>query len=283
MIAASPLPPPPRIGAHGVLACLSFLIFFGVASMFSVVALIAPRPTDETGRRRFTIDLNRGFRLFLGFLRDVRLIDVGPLATPPELDGRAFLLVANHPSLLDAPLLLAAMPELVAVVKAPWFRSWMLGPLLRRCVHVAGPGAAGDEAELAPVVERIARALSDGLPVLAFPEATRSEPGSLRRFRRGAIEAALSAGAPIVPLFIGVDPPILGKGQMPWRLPSRTARYRFEWLEPVSEEVRARGSRAVASQLAERLGARLREHRHACARSRILDARDTGGMEVELR
>ncbi len=260
-------PPRPPIGVRGVLACFSFAMFFGLAAVLSLVTLATGARRRSRGeRRRSTARLNRGFRLFLGFLEDVRLIDVGPIGAPPGLSDQPYLLVSNHPTLLDAPILLAALPRLVSLVKASWYRSFALGPLLRRCVHVPGPGMPGDDDGGTPVVDRLEDALRRGAPVLAFPEGTRSPPGGLRRFRRGALEAALRAEVPIVPLFIGVDPPVLTKGQAPWRFASRTAQYRFEWLPPVPDDVRAAGSRAVARYLAERLGARLEAHRVTVAR-----------------
>lgn len=265
---------------RGVLATFSFAMFFGLAALVSLVALATGAPGRSRGaRRRFTVRLNHGFRLFLGFLEDVRLIDIGPIGTPAGLSEQPYLLVSNHPTLLDAPILLAALPRLVSLVKASWYRSLALGPLLRRCVHVPGPGMPGDDHGGTPVVDRLEDALRRGAPVLAFPEGTRSPPGRLRRFRRGALEAALRAEVPIVPLFIEVDPPVLTKGQAPWRFATRTAQYRFEWLPPVPDDVRVAGSRAVARHLAECFGARLDAHHVSVARC---EAQRAAPLEAEL-
>ncbi len=269
-----------RRGLRSLLVCVSFALFFSLALVLSVGAgLTAPRRADDGDRRRFTHRLNRGFRLFLGFLEDVGLIAPERVAMPPELAGRPFLLVANHPTLLDAPLLLAALPELVSLVKSSWYATWALGPLLRRTAHVPGPGLDGDAA-LAPVVDRLEAALRAGLPALAFPEATRSPAGSLRRFRRGAIEAALRAEVPIVPLFIGVDPPILTKEQPAWRVPPRAARYRFEWLAPVPDAVRARGSREVTSHVQAALAERVAVHRRLVEEPYVAELAPPMGVEL---
>ena len=56
----------------------------------------------------------------------------------------------------------------------------------------------------------------------------------MRRFRRGAVEAAVRAGVPIVPAFISVNPPMLMKHQPWYEVPERRGMYRVEFF-PVIE------------------------------------------------
>lgn len=230
-----------------------------------VAVALRLRPLGPEARSRFTRRLNRGFGLIAAFVRDMRLVEAKPLELPEPYRGRPVLVIANHPSLLDVVFLLWSIPELVSVVKAQWYGSWLLGPLLQATDHIPGPGFEGDveSGEAAPVVRRIEEALARGDSVLAFPEGTRSPPGGLRRFRRGAIAAAVRTGAPILPLLIRVDPPFLTKGQAVLDVPPRTARFEFDWLEPV--ETRGGDARELTHEVQdiyrERLGSRRREGR----------------------
>ena len=126
----------------------------------------------------------------------------------------AFVLIANHPSLLDVMVVLATVPDVCCVVRRGLFDMPFLGPLLRGAGHIPGPDPSGEEGDT-PILDRIVERLEQGLPVLVFPEGSRSPEGGLRRFRRGAVEAALRAGVPILPAFVLCDPSTLRKGQ-PW-------------------------------------------------------------------
>lgn len=245
-----------------------FAIFFGGTALIGLSAVVYYSIVRVPPEKRwaFTTKINRRLATFAGLMRDLGLIDYWPPQPPPGFEGRGYLLVANHPTLIDVVLILASMPEVSCVAKASWYRTWLLGPFLRRTEYVPGPGHDGDEADDdAPVVARLEEKLRKGIPVLVFPEGSRSHERSLRRFRRGAIEAAVRAGVPILPLFIGNDMPFLMKGVPFYRVPPETCGFVFEWLEPI-ETREVSDSRAITRDLAARYEARfaeLVEHREA--------------------
>ncbi len=239
-----------------VLTGFAFAVFFGGSCVLGVLAGLyyrfrRVRPED---RWRFTQAINRSLQLFAGLMRDLGLIDYWHPRLPEGYEKRAFLLVANHPTLIDVVLLLASFPELSCVVKSSWYDSILLGPMLRNTEHVPGAGRDGEADEELPVVRRMEEKLRQGVPVLVFPEGTRSLATRLRRFRRGGIEAAVRAGAPILPLFIANDQPFLMKGVPFYRVPERTCDFVFEWLEPIETE--GQSAREVARELAARYEAR---------------------------
>ena len=131
----------------------------------------------------------------------------------------AFVVVANHPSLLDVTAIIARMPHVCCVVKSGLVKSPLVGRLLRSCGHVA----AGDGSLMSGVgvLDAVRERLQEGFPVLIFPEGTRSPLGGLHRLRRGAFEVAKRANVPVVPVFLRCDPPALGKGTPVWRHPRR--------------------------------------------------------------
>jgi 1-acyl-sn-glycerol-3-phosphate acyltransferase len=123
-----------------------------------------------------------------------------------RLRARPVLVVANHPSLIDSPVLTACMPQADFVVSPEWTRN----PFLRRTIEQAGYLRA--ETGSALLREAVAR-LRAGRSVVVYPEGSRTPPEGLRPFQRGIAHIALRAGCDIVPVVIRVRPRWLMKGQ----------------------------------------------------------------------
>ncbi len=108
------------------------------------------------------------------------------------------LLVANHISWLDVPLLAAVRPA--RMLAKSEVRRWpVAGPLTAR-------GALFIDRDrlrtLPDTVARIARALSEGAAVAAFPEGSTWCGRAQGTFRRAVFQAALDAGVPVQPVRI---------------------------------------------------------------------------------
>jgi 1-acyl-sn-glycerol-3-phosphate acyltransferase len=148
------------------------------------------------------------------------------------------VIVANHPSLLDIIMLLAAVPNITFLAKASWFSSPFIGPLLRFGHHIAGPEGGSDASPMdgAMVLDRILTQLRAGYPVMLFPEGTRSPANGLGPFKRGAFEAAVRAGVPLCCLRVRVDPPVLLKGQPWWKVPKRRISFEVSMLQTIAPE-----------------------------------------------
>lgn len=232
----------------------SFVGFFSFGCVVGWLAMpiLALWPgTPEQKKRRIEGIVCALYRGFVQFLHLARLIDYARPELPPDFPrGRGYVLIANHPSLIDTLILMGLVPGLSSVVKPHWYSSWMLRVLMRHANHIPGadrsaalPPAEGDsdmssetadDGDVPAVVTRMVKHLQAGHALVIFPEASRSFERKLRRFRRGAVEAAIRAGVPIVPAFISVDPPMLMKHQ-PWHeVPERRGVYRVEFF-PVIE------------------------------------------------
>jgi 1-acyl-sn-glycerol-3-phosphate acyltransferase len=139
----------------------------------------------------------------------------------------AKLVVANHPSLLDTPMLLALLPEADLVVKS----SWADHPALRATVRAAGYlRSEGGPA----FVREGARRLRAASTLVIFPEGTRSPREGLGRFQRGAAHLALASGCDLLPVVIRVEPRSLRSDQRWYHVPERTMEFTIRVLEPVS-------------------------------------------------
>ncbi|HYY06687.1 MAG TPA: lysophospholipid acyltransferase family protein, partial [Candidatus Limnocylindria bacterium] len=129
-------------------------------------------------------------RLF--FRIEVKNREHVPLAGP-------VLLVANHSSFLDPPLVGGVAPrQLSFLAKAELFRIPLFGPLIRRLNarplrrEGADPGA----------LRTALRVLEEDGALLIFPEGTRGPEGVLRPAKAGAGMLAVMSGAPVVPVYI---------------------------------------------------------------------------------
>ena len=109
------------------------------------------------------------------------------------------LIVANHSSVLDPPLIGGVCPRpLTFLAKAELFGIPGFGWLIRRL------GASPLRREGAdPSALRMAqRLLGDGKALLVFPEGTRGEEGVLREAKAGAALLAVQSGATVIPAYV---------------------------------------------------------------------------------
>ncbi|MEE2703864.1 MAG: lysophospholipid acyltransferase family protein [Myxococcota bacterium] len=157
--------------------------------------------------------IHSSFRFFIGFGERLGLLGLD-ISGAELLQQPGHLVVANHPTLLDAVYLIAHMPQADCVVKKEVWSN----PLLRHIAKAAGyiPNQGGEA-----VVEACASRLRAGRSVVLFPEGSRSPVSGLRGFNRGAAHVALESGAPITPVAISCDPPALKKGQRWYHLPDQ--------------------------------------------------------------
>ncbi len=110
------------------------------------------------------------------------------------------LLVANHSSVLDPPLVGGVTPRQVSfLAKAELFEV----PLFGRFIRALNARPVRREGADAAALRTALRALEGGAALLVFPEGTRAhEEGALRPARPGAGMLAVLSGAPVVPLYI---------------------------------------------------------------------------------
>ncbi len=110
------------------------------------------------------------------------------------------LVVANHQSLMDIPLILGyvgpmpmvAKKELSRVPGVNWFVKYMGGFFLDR----------DNPAEGAQVIKKIIKTLSSGNSLLIFPEGTRSVDGTVGRFKTAIFKIAKKLNVKVLPISI---------------------------------------------------------------------------------
>jgi 1-acyl-sn-glycerol-3-phosphate acyltransferase len=125
----------------------------------------------------------------------------------------SYVLVSNHLSLMDIPVLMGWLPvELRFFAKQGLFRIPFLGTHLRRAGHF--PVVRDDPRKsLKSLTSAGAFIRQRGVSLLFFPEGGRSE-GELREFKEGAAYLAIKAGIPVVPIGISGLREILPMGSI---------------------------------------------------------------------
>jgi len=190
--------------------------FHGGVVLFGVLALLWSVPAGLLARvlpRRLGTPLGRfaimaGLRLFLAMMTRLGMMRCD-LAALDALRGEAgLIIVPNHPSMLDAVLVISRLPGVVCVTKANLWNNWFLGGGIRLAGYVR------NDAPVALVKQGL-RELRAGRQLLVFPEGTRTEALPVGPFGGGFALMAKYAGSEVQTVFLEVSPPYLSKG---WRL-----------------------------------------------------------------
>ena len=254
---------PPSLTRRARLAAAKAYHVIGIGLMLavfgfgSVVLSGLVLPIYNLGRRDSATEIRAQrsiqwvFAIFLKIASGIGIISVNYRGIE-RLAGGPYLVVANHPTLLDVVLLGALFPQCDCVVKAAALDNFFL----RGIVTEAGYVISSDGPTL--VRECTSRLLA-GRSVLLFPEGTRSPEFGLQPFGRGAARIALRSNCRILPVTIRCTPPALMKGQGLFDYPS--VRLHFE--VSISHAIYAKdlvNSEARPGVAARHLNAYLRTH-----------------------
>ena len=126
-----------------------------------------------------------------------------------HLPEGAAVLVGNHQSFLDIPLVAAACRprHVVFVARASLAKSRFMDIVMKRCRAILIERESSDRAAMREILAN----LEEGHLVCVFPEGTRGEDGLVGEFRGGALLAARRSGAPLVPMGLCGMHRILGR------------------------------------------------------------------------
>jgi 1-acyl-sn-glycerol-3-phosphate acyltransferase len=159
------------------------------------------------------------------------------------------ILVANHASHMDTPVILSALPRklrkhtAVAAAADYFYKSKLIASLVSlffNTVPLDRKGGAG----VSKSGSHLDKLLNDGWSLLLYPEGTRKHGEGLGRIRRGAAVLATEHNLPIVPIRVDGTAQAMPPGQF-WpkrlrgRLFSRRHRIHVSFGEPIPPQVDA--------------------------------------------
>ena len=130
------------------------------------------------------------------------------------------IIAANHPSMLDALLIVAKLPQGVCVMKAELMRNIFLGAGARLARYIRNDSPRG-------MIRGAVANLREGAHLVLFPEGTRTVRRPINPFRPGITLIAQLAQVPIQTVIIETDSPYLGKGWPIWRRPALPVVFRL--------------------------------------------------------
>jgi 1-acyl-sn-glycerol-3-phosphate acyltransferase len=112
-------------------------------------------------------------------------------------DAGGLLVISNHQSLLDPPLVGVALRRrnMAAIAKAPLFNIPILGWWLRNVGCISVKEDAGDAGAMRAGIEQLKR----GRLIVIFPEGSRTPDGTIKPFKRGVWLLMMRSGVPVLP------------------------------------------------------------------------------------
>ena len=131
------------------------------------------------------------------------------------------IIVANHPSMFDALLMVAHLPRSACIMKAALMRNVFLGAGARLARYIRNDSAR-------TMVREAVRDLQRGGQLVMFPEGTRTTDWPVNPFKPGVTLIAKLARAPIQTVLLETNSPYLTKGWPIWRLPPLPITYRLQ-------------------------------------------------------
>jgi 1-acyl-sn-glycerol-3-phosphate acyltransferase len=226
-----------------------FAVFAAGGALFTL--LIAPglHAIRRDPRARIAASRRCVSGLLAAYIRAMQWLGLITLeyAGLEHLQRRGVLVVANHPTLIDAFFLLARVDDLVPIAK----RSLLANPFTCGALRAADYEINDDGPRL---IESCGARLARGESVLLFPEGTRSDATDAVRLKRGAAQLAVRIGCLVVPVTVFASERMLTRDTRWWLAPRRRPRFFVIAHAPVDPRpFAATGNPALAAR-------RLTEH-----------------------
>ena len=207
-----------------------FFVAYALGSLVLGAVLFPPLALLRARRAQRAL-VKASWRLFVWAARVTGLfrVEIAPEDRTRLAASRGCVVVANHPTLIDVVVLTSLLPDATAVAKAAAGRNFFYSLIVK--------GAFLMNDDPARLVEESASLLASGVNLIMFPEGTRTPVDAQKReWRRGAAQLAIRARAPLLPVSVVCDPPVLAKGQ-PWHdLAGRTVIWRIRVHEAIAPD-----------------------------------------------
>jgi 1-acyl-sn-glycerol-3-phosphate acyltransferase len=194
---------------------LSWGVFGSVGVLLNLVCIVLmPLP----GRSAFGPAVRAAIRrLFAAWLRWLHATGVVVLEWN-GFEGVALqtgtVYIANHPTLIDATLILAKLPDTVCIFKPALMSNPAIGPAAAMAGYVRGDTGLD-------LIKAAASTVAAGQSLLVFPEGTRTAEGTtLGRMKPGFALIADRAKAPVTLIIMSGSPGLGTRGRPWWPAPA---------------------------------------------------------------
>jgi 1-acyl-sn-glycerol-3-phosphate acyltransferase len=122
--------------------------------------------------------------------------------------------IANHPTIVDAPLVLARLPDAICIFKPALMSNPAVGPAAAMAGYVRGDTGLD-------LIKAVADKVEQGQSLLIFPEGTRTAEGTtLGRMKPGFALIADRAKAPVRLMVLSASAGLGARGRPWWPAPA---------------------------------------------------------------
>jgi len=231
-------PQPPTAGIFQTLdfawrwigTALSFTLF-GLGSFLLgiiIMPLIIYLVRNEKRRIRWSrLLVGNAMRFFLFFMNTVGVLRYEITGTENIRPGHSYLIIANHPSLIDVVFLLTMFPTAECVIKQTLRENFWTKHLMK------GVGYISNQDPVQWLDDCVTR-LKDGQSLILFPEGTRTSPGLPLNFKAGTAAVAFRADVECLPIVITCTPTTLTKAERWYQVPDRRVFFSLKVQPPIS-------------------------------------------------
>lgn len=189
------------------------VVFYGLLAVFGLSSLLWSVPAAllhavlprRLGEPLGQLMIMAGFRYFVAAMRLTGIIQCDLSSLDALRRAGPVVIAPNHPSLLDAVLVISRLPRVVCAAKSDIWDNVFLGAGVRLAGYVRNDSPAA-------LVRQAAQRLRAGRHFLIFPEGTRSGAAPIGELKGGFALIARQAGAPVQTVFIESNSRFLGKG-----------------------------------------------------------------------
>jgi 1-acyl-sn-glycerol-3-phosphate acyltransferase len=207
---------------------LSFAVMGIGGLILSLIAAVGVRLAIRDRQRRAQVArrlVSRMFRAFVWFMATVGVLRWSIEGLENWQKERGYLVLANHPTLIDVVFLIALLEGADCVVKAGVLTNPFWGMITRTADYLSNE-------DLGALLAEVSARLHSGRTVILFPEGTRTAPGSSPALGTVASLIAVRTGCQLLPVVITCTPPTLHK-HLPWyRIPERRVDLRLRLCTP---------------------------------------------------
>ncbi len=202
-----------RIGLDALRLYLGLAQLALISLAWSLLAVplywVLPAPT---GRRVGRRAIHRGFRMYLRWLQLTGACRFELTALDALIGQPPMIIAPNHPSLLDALLVLSRLPDLACIAKGEILDNLFLGAGARLARYIRNDAAH-------QMIKLAVAELRAGDSLLLFPEGTRTASWPVGKLNGAVGLTAKLAGVPVQTVLIETCSGFLGKGWPLFRRP----------------------------------------------------------------
>lgn len=129
-----------------------------------------------------------------------------------EISENPFVVISNHQSFVDIPLLFAHFPKSIGFVAKKEIRNWLVFNFWMDRAQCVFLDRKNPKRALASMREAM-KSIKSGNSIVIFPEGTRTSNGEIGNFKKGSFKLATSTKVPIVPVTIDGTFDIMNKNE----------------------------------------------------------------------